>query len=213
MFMLHVLLRACTHTHSLILGITQVNSCLSVHTHILYLVEYLPPTTHTQVPLVSIKDTEIHLLTGLNTCIQTNSVHENWLHMHKRANLGTLGTLREARPACVPRCCGLSQGQLSVHACVEVGGGVSGACTGAGLSPSTLLHSLQYHWKRAHRHGSTRSLATHWLLGCHGLRGYLQASPERHVCKRGAGLLRSTMFLPAQVHMLVAGRHRLQTCL
>lgn len=125
MFMLHVLLRACTHTHSLILGITQVNSCLSVHTHILYLVEYLPPTTHTQVPLVSIKDTEIHLLTGLNTCIQTNSVHENWLHMHKRANLGTLGTLREARPACVPRCCGLSQGQLSVHACVEVGGGGS----------------------------------------------------------------------------------------
>lgn len=119
--MLHVLLRACTHTHTLILGITQVYSCLSVHTHILYLVEYLPPTTHTQVPLVSIKDTETHLLTGLNTCIQTNSVHENCLHMHKRANLGTLGTLREAWPACVPGCCGRSQGQLSVHTCVEVG--------------------------------------------------------------------------------------------
>lgn len=41
--------------------------------------------------------------------------------MHKRANLGTLGTLREAWPACVPGCCGRSQGQLSVHTCVEVG--------------------------------------------------------------------------------------------
>lgn len=205
-----------TRTHSPILRLTQVHSCLSVHTHILYLGEYLLPTTHTQVPLVSIKDTEIHLLTGLNTCIQTNSVHENCLHMHKRMNLGTRGILREAWSACVPRCCGVSQGQLSVHAYVEVGvgeGGVPGACTGAGLSPSTLLHSLHYHWRRAHRHGSAKSLATHWLLGCHGLRGSLQASPERLVCKRGAGLLRSTMFLPAQVHTLVAGRHRLQTSL
>lgn len=116
-----------TRTHSPILRLTQVHSCLSVHTHILYLGEYLLPTTLTQVPLVSIKDTEIRLLTGLNTCIQTNSVHENCLHMHKRMNLGTRGTLREAWSACVPRCCGVSQGQLSVHAYVEVGVGEGGS--------------------------------------------------------------------------------------
>lgn len=93
---------ACTHTHTLTDSQAHTGALLlSVHTHLVF-GEYLLPTTHTQVPLVSIKDTEIRLLTGLNTCIQANSVHENCLHMHKRMNLGTRAHSGSMWSACVP---------------------------------------------------------------------------------------------------------------
>lgn len=47
-----------------------------------------------------------------------------------------------------------------------MGEGVPGACTGAGLSPSTLLHSLHYHWRRSLIAMAKRAVLGHPLAPC-----------------------------------------------
>lgn len=114
--------RVHTHTHTDSQAFTGALLPICTHTHPVFggiPASHYPDTSTTGI--YQRHRNPLNPLTGLNTWIQTNSVHENCLHMHRRTNLGTPGTLREAWPACVPRCCGLSQGQLSVHACVKVG--------------------------------------------------------------------------------------------
>lgn len=212
-----VLLRACTHTHTLTDSQAHTGALLLLCTHTHPVFGGIPAPHYSHTSTTGIYQRHRNPLANWFKHLHTNQLSTWELPSHAQENepknpghtQGSMVCLCSPMLWCVPRTAECSRPCGGWGG----GGGVPGACTGAGLSPSTLLHSLRYHWRRAHRHGSAKSLATHWLLGCHGLRASLQASPERLVCKRGAGLLRSTMFLPAQVHTLVAGRHRLQTCL